>query len=138
MERPEEVVLDASVVVKWFSEEEGTDRAVSLRDEHIQGKRTIVAPDLLVYEVENALRFRPGLGPDEATKAIECLFDIQLDLITPSKELLKKSAQHAFKYGITIYDSCYLALADFLGAYIITADTQTFKRAKKCGFIRLL
>jgi predicted nucleic acid-binding protein len=35
MERPEEVVLDASVALKWFSEEDGTDRAVSLRDEHI-------------------------------------------------------------------------------------------------------
>lgn len=138
MERSEEVVLDASVVVKWFSEEKGSDSAVSLRNEHIEGRKTLVAPDLLIYEVENALRFRPGLGSKDASKAIEYLFDLQLDLVTPSRELLKRSAQYAFRYGITIYDSCYVALADLLNINVITADTQLFEKTRQCGFVRLL
>jgi predicted nucleic acid-binding protein len=48
MERSEEVVIDASVVVKWFSEVRGSDSAVSLRNVHIEGRKTLVASDLLI------------------------------------------------------------------------------------------
>ncbi len=30
--------LDSSVVVKWFSEEEGTDKALELRDAFVRGR----------------------------------------------------------------------------------------------------
>ncbi|MBM3292427.1 type II toxin-antitoxin system VapC family toxin, partial [Candidatus Bathyarchaeota archaeon] len=39
MARREEAVIDASVVVKWFSEEENTKSALLVRDEHIEGNR---------------------------------------------------------------------------------------------------
>jgi len=31
----EEVVIDSSVAVKWFSNEEDTDKALKLRDRHV-------------------------------------------------------------------------------------------------------
>jgi len=50
-------VLDASVLIKWFSNEEYTDRALKLRDDFLQGYTELVVPDLLLYEVSNALRW---------------------------------------------------------------------------------
>ncbi|MDD1745106.1 MAG: type II toxin-antitoxin system VapC family toxin [Candidatus Methanoperedens sp.] len=44
-------VLDASVVIKWFSEEEYTDRALKLRDDFFKGDIELVVPDLILYEV---------------------------------------------------------------------------------------
>jgi len=49
-------VLDASVVLKWFVNEEDSDKAVRLRKQYYLGEREIVVPDLLLFEVSNALR----------------------------------------------------------------------------------
>ncbi len=138
MERPEETVVDASVAVKWFSVEEGSDRALSLRNQHVDGKRTLVAPDLLLYEVGNALRFKPGFNPSITAKALDDLFDLQVDLLVPSKEVVRRSSELAFKYGITTYDSCYLSVGELMGVEVVTADDEFFKRAKDCGFLRKL
>ncbi len=52
-----EAVVDASVVVKWLVEEEGSERALRLRDRYIDGKIEIIAPELITFEVLNALRY---------------------------------------------------------------------------------
>ncbi|MEA2055113.1 MAG: type II toxin-antitoxin system VapC family toxin [Candidatus Thermoplasmatota archaeon] len=48
-------VLDASVVAKWFVVEEGDDIALSLRKQFEEKEIDIVVPDLLLYEIANAL-----------------------------------------------------------------------------------
>jgi predicted nucleic acid-binding protein len=44
------LVIDASVALKWFIDEDGSDRAAALLD----GKELLIAPDLIVAEVCNA------------------------------------------------------------------------------------
>jgi len=36
--RRDQIVVDSSVVVKWFSEEEKTTEALALRDSHVEGQ----------------------------------------------------------------------------------------------------
>jgi len=50
MERGSMSVLDASVVLKRFVDEEDSSRALNLRKEFYAGKREIVVPDLLLFE----------------------------------------------------------------------------------------
>ena len=138
VERSKEAVIDASVVIKWFSQEEATDRALTVRGEHVEGKQTLVAPDLLVYEIANALRFRPGFTSLATARAIRDLLDLGLDLIVPSRELIRRGSEMAYAYGITVYDASYLALGELLGVEVITADKEFFKKAQGCGFLRML
>jgi len=138
MERRKEIVVDASVVVKWFSEEEESDRALKLRDHHVDGTTTLIAPDLLVYEIANALRFKPGLDSRAVSKAVDDLFDLQIDLLAPTAEVVKTAAGLSTQFGITIYDSSYLSLAKLLGIEVITADNKLHEKAKGCGFLLLL
>ncbi len=56
-EKLDNAVLDSSVVMKWFCEEEDTDIALSLRERNINGELMIAVPDLSLYEVANALRY---------------------------------------------------------------------------------
>jgi predicted nucleic acid-binding protein len=134
----EEAVIDASVAVKWFSGEEGTDEALKLRDEHITGTIVLSAPDLFIYEMANALRFKPGFNFEKVGRAILDIFDLQLDLITPSGELVKRSTELAFRYDITVHDSCYLALAELMGISLYTSDKRFFEKAKESGLIHFL
>lgn len=134
----EEAVLDASIAVKWFSEEEGTAGALEVRKSHIDGERILVAPDLILYEVANALRFKPGFDRDKVARAVEDLIDLQLDLIEPAKEILRMSSELAYRYGVTVYDSCYLAVGELTGIDVFTADKQLYERARECGYLRFI
>ncbi len=99
-------VIDASVVIKWFSEEEYTDKAIEIRNEFFKGTCELAAPDLILYEVSNALRFNPNFN------------------------------EEAFKYKTTIYDAFYAALANEIGFEFVTADIKLFKKIKDLGFVR--
>lgn len=133
-----EAVIDASVAVKWFSNEEDTEKALVLRDDHIDGRQTLIAPDLIIYELSNALRFKPGFNQEMVARAINDLLDLQMDLITPSRELISKSSELAFYYDVTIYDSCYIALGELMGIEVYTADRQLYEKAASSNALRLL
>ncbi|MGB9895581.1 MAG: type II toxin-antitoxin system VapC family toxin [Thermoproteota archaeon] len=52
------VVVDASVIVKWFVEEENSDNAIKIRDKYIEGEIKLVAPEIITFEVLNALYYK--------------------------------------------------------------------------------
>ena len=96
-------VLDASVILKWFLEEEGTSQALRLREEFYRGEREIVVPDLLLMEVANALRYNPSFTAKEIKEAIQTLFDIGIVIITPTYSLLAKAIDLAKTLDVTFY-----------------------------------
>jgi predicted nucleic acid-binding protein len=66
------VLLDSSVVIKWFRKDEVLrDRAIQLRQAYLDGQLTIYVPDLLVYEIANVLRYKPDLDRAQVQKALE-------------------------------------------------------------------
>jgi len=117
-------VVDASVAVKWFTKERGHTRAVALRQAHLEEKISLVAPDLLVYEVANALRYNKNLAISDIKEAVKALNLLGVRLYPPAKELLGKAIDLAAEYSITIYDASYLALTHELDAQLITADKK--------------
>jgi predicted nucleic acid-binding protein len=66
-------VLDASVVLKWFVNEADSGQALRLRKEFYAGEREIVVPDLLLFEIANALRYNPTFSVDEIKEALDIL-----------------------------------------------------------------
>ena len=55
------IVLDTSVVVKWFSEEEHTEKALEIREKARRGEERVmnilyVAPDVLVSHMGEFLK----------------------------------------------------------------------------------
>jgi predicted nucleic acid-binding protein len=138
MARRAEAVIDASVAVKWFSNEEGTEAALNLRDEHIAGTTTLIAPDLLLYELANALRYKPGFNDEHVARALSDILDLQIDIISPGKELLKQSAEAALIYDAAIYDACYLALGQLMGVEVYTSDKKFYGKASKSGILKII
>lgn len=57
IKQPKNFVLDSSVVIKWFSQEEFTDKALKLREDFTKGENLIAVPDIQLYEIANALRY---------------------------------------------------------------------------------
>ena len=131
-------VLDNSVVVGWFLEDQATPYTdvVSVLLEQDQA----VVPALWELEFANVLRTacrKERLTADEAHQIIEqiCALPILIDRETPGPaELLAL----ALRYNLSSYDAAYLELALRLQIPIATKDEplQAAARAAGVGVVR--
>jgi predicted nucleic acid-binding protein len=111
-------------------------------EEFYGGEREIVVPDLLLFEIANALRYNPSFSTEEIRTALDTLFGMGIEIITPTSSLLGKTVELAEEFDLTCYDATYLALAEELDFEFITADERFYRRiqknTKQKAYIRLL
>ena len=122
------IAVDASVVVKWFSDEEHTADALRIRDDYVARVIDITSVELLHYEVLNALRYAPDVGIEELKKIASSLEGYQIRLYGLLEELSTRCIDNAHRYGITIYDSAYLSLGELEGIPVYTADEKLLRK----------
>ncbi|MEM2598779.1 MAG: type II toxin-antitoxin system VapC family toxin [Thermoproteota archaeon] len=125
------VVSDASVVVKWFIQEKESDKALKLRDMHVSGQLDIAAPQLLFFEVLNALKSSNLFSEEELKTASNSLLNYRVELHPLNRELAEETVEIAFKTNLTIYDAAYVALAIHLDTVLYTADEKILEAAGK-------
>jgi len=94
----------------------------------------IVVPDLLLYEISNALRYNNEFSVSDISKAVDSIIDIGITITVPERNLLDKAVVMARKENITVYDAVYIALASEINAKFITAD-EKLKHIKGVTFI---
>jgi predicted nucleic acid-binding protein len=125
------VVVDASVVVKWFVEEEGSEEALGIRDGYIEEEFEIAAPELLLFEVMNSLRYKGLFTVSEMKGITEALEAFSFDLYPLKGDCARRAVEIADENDITIYDASYIALAEIERAEFYTADDKLLDRLKK-------
>jgi predicted nucleic acid-binding protein len=119
------LVIDASVVVKWYVPESDSADAARLG----RSERRLAAPDLLVSEVGNILWKkvqRDGLPRADAEAAALSLIDSARIRFHRSPLFVRAALEIASTYGRTVYDSLYLALAIYLDTEMVTTDQRLF------------
>jgi len=131
-------VLDTSVVVKWYVEEEDSDKARILMQNHLDGKSTLVVPDLLIYEVANALKYSGAFSEKEICESVQDLYDLKLDIIAPLPSVIYPAIKISLTKDIAFYDAFYLALAQEIKSPLITADKKLYQKVKDLEFVKLL
>lgn len=130
MERlPQKVIVtDASVIVKWFVKEDYTKNALKMKEDYTRGRVDIWSTQLMPFEVLNALRYNQEFGQEEIEKAASSLSKFKIALHPILDELADLSVQDALKYGLTVYDSSYLALSKTFDKQLYTADEKMLAR----------
>lgn len=132
------LVIDASIAVKWFVPEQDSEDALRLRDQHVKGRLTLFAPALLIYEVANALRYRSDITKADLESDIEALFLLDITFIAPSSKSVAKTTLKARRLDITVYDAVYLELAEDIGCQLVTADDELNSKAEDTRLVTLL
>jgi len=131
-----DVVLDASVAVKFYFYEEGSERARSILTSGI----VVAAPELLHLEMASTAvkKIRMGLSTSEhAQDALTSVGDL-LDAVEPLSGLRNRAFHFARDFGFSVYDGVYLALAEQLSAPVLTADNLLIARAHELGMKHLV
>lgn len=125
-------VLDTSVFIKWFKEanEPYIHQAVLLKQAYLHGDLSIVAPDLVVYEIGNILALKSDLMENEAVQKLQDFLDTGIEIVTLSQEAIKKAMSFCFRESITFYDASFAALANQLECPFITADRKLHSKIK--------
>ena len=132
------LVLDASVVVKWFTKEEDRDLALEFRDQFLTGEIDIALPDLILYELANVLRYNPNFDKKDVSDAVKSIIGLGVQILVPTTHLLTNAVNLGFTYGITVYDAVYVALAEELNYNFLTADKKLFNNTKDLDYVKFL
>jgi predicted nucleic acid-binding protein len=129
------VVLDSSVTIAWFMPDEQTTESLAVRDQVIN--ESAIVPVHWLIEVGNALVIATRgrrISLEQRRDALAQLVKLQ---ITTDRE----TSDHAWSasldlaetFRLTLYDACYLELAQRRSLPLATLDNDLRKAAKALG-----
>jgi len=135
------IVVDASVAVKWFVPEPGSEAAERV----LAGSEKLLAPALIRVEVAAAITRKLRLGElDSGSVERACrLWFVALArgvvTLSPDEADLESAITIAIEMNHPLQDCLYLALARRAGAALLTADEKFTRRAARAyGNVRHL
>ena len=114
------IVVDASALLEVLL---GTGRSAAVAARLFSGE-SLHAPHLLDLEVAQVLRRYERAGALSAARAGEALEDFESFAIERYAHLPFLRRIRALRANTTMYDACYLALAEVLDAPLLTADRR--------------
>ena len=133
------VVLDTSVVVKWYRQGEVlADHALAVRDAYLVGQITVSVPSLLAYELANVLRHKRDRSTAHVQEAVQSVLDMRFEWVLPSTAVLLRAVEITRVFDATVYDSVFAALAESASATFVTADGRLCRRLASLGHVRFL
>ena len=123
-------IIDASVAVRWFIEEEARAHADGVLERVIDEPERFAVPELFAFEVFSVLqRIHPN-GLEAFRKGIIPLLQGGI-FRQPMTESFAVKANRFVRLGLTGYDACYAALAWDLKGMWLSFDEQAHKLIQK-------
>lgn len=117
------MIVDASVVVKWFVIEDLRAEARQL----LEGTEPLLAPDVLLAEFANVMWVKTRSNEIDFARALEAIDSVtgERDLrLYPSAPVMRRAFELAHALVHPAYDCIYLALAESLDMPLVTADQR--------------
>jgi predicted nucleic acid-binding protein len=134
-------VLDASLALKWFLEDE-EDRAGSIAVlKSISDRNRPLVPWLWWYEVGNGLTMalrRKRIVVEQVESFLELLGAMPIATDTPSRAIALALPGLARRHNLTAYDAAYLEVAFRTRLPLATTDKALVRAASELGLNLIL
>jgi predicted nucleic acid-binding protein len=125
------IILDASVVLKWFIPDEAQrDNAIKVLDFLVDHPDAFAAPDLLFIETAAVFARAKGITLAQRQQYVTYLEELGINRIRTGHEVLSTALELADRWGLSGYDCIYLATATLLHGQWLTADERAIKRVR--------
>jgi predicted nucleic acid-binding protein len=135
------LVVDASLALKLVLDEGDSDVARSLWSVWEEAGEPLCAPALFRAETASVLRretHRRHLTEAQGRRAYAALQGYTIEIREPDG-LYQLAWDYAERFNRpTVYDSCYLALAEIIGCELWTADKRLANAAGALPWVRIL
>ncbi len=125
------MIVDANVILRAFLPDEAQDQAQALIRDHVLGQVQLAAPELLLYEVTNAVvqaRRRGRLTDEQAEGILSSFEGLGISLKPVSWRRMFSIAQ---RFGCSAHDAAYLALAEADDQPLITGDVRMYNAVRE-------
>ncbi len=126
------IVIDAGVILKgYFLDETGHEDAQLIMKDYAEGIVTFHAPQLIMYELVNALVVagnRKRLGNDKIKEIVEEIDEMEINLIQISDP--SSLFDVSIRFGSSAYDAAYIWAAERLNMKMVTSDARLYNSAK--------
>ncbi len=123
-------ILDASVIIKWFIKEEGSNQADLYLERLSKREIVIIVPELLFYEVGNTLTSYK-VQEDHSNYIAKKLYALPFEIKQIDFTYFRKIMHNAKTFGISFYDAAYITLMEEEHCEFITADRKLFQKVNK-------
>lgn len=130
------LIVDASVAIKWFVKENLHDEALEL----LEQSDLLQAPELIVAEVTNVAwkkRLRREITKSQAQTIVSSVPGY-VPVLHPILLDHERALEIAVFLEHPAYDCLYLACAERLGGRVVTADRNFLRKVKKSSFADLV
>jgi len=130
------LVVDASVALAWALHDESSHYADAVLT--VVERDGLRVPELWAREIANGLAIaylrKRITSADESAflLALSCL-NIDLEEPVPAVTAIRNGTAAAMRYGLTVYDAAYVALAARENLTLATLDTAMSKAAEQAG-----
>ncbi len=128
------LVVDASVALKWqFEEEEESQPAIALLQDFAEGKVDLITLTLFSSEILSAINVaitRGRISETAGQKALIYLTSLGIQEES-SSGLIEGAFKIARKYGLSAYDSAYIALGEKERCDFYTGEKRFFHAAQR-------
>lgn len=123
------LVIDASVALKWFVDEDGSGQAAGI----LATSDLLIAPDLIIPEVCNAAwkAVRSGMMCPEQQEHAASRLAVAFDELVPAASLARRAVEVSRVLDHSAYDCFYLALSEQREATLVTADHRLLRRVAR-------
>jgi predicted nucleic acid-binding protein len=128
------IVLDASVAVEVLGDTQAGKRIAVL----LSTERILHAPHLLDLEVASAFRRQSKLGAVDPERVAQALALHQKLRIMRHPHYPYLDRIWNLRHNFTAYDACYLALAEALGATLLTRDKALASARLRRGNVEVI
>lgn len=120
------LVIDSSVVIKWFVPEPNSMRARTILTQYQNGQVALIAPDSITAEVANVLWRKHStqhLSPADGQVILDTFRSLHLTTY-PVTDLLDVAYAQSIRLRQSVFDMLYLALAQRERCPYLTADEE--------------
>ena len=131
------IIPDASVILKWiFTHEEYSRQALLLRTHYLNGQVKLTIPAFALYEISNVLSLpKTGYTARQSEEAIKSILRMGIPVKHFGYRLFVLSIQMAYAYKVSVYDACYLVLANKHKGKWLTADKKAYLKVKQLSYV---
>lgn len=121
--------VDASLVVAWLVPSQRSESVEAIWLAYAQGEDEFAAPPLLPTETLSAIRrlaSRGMLSEEDANGLVTDFLDLAIPTPVPVGLYQRAYALAVRYHRSTVYDTCYLALAELLSCDLLTLDQRLY------------
>lgn len=122
-------VIDASVAIRWFIEEESHHNADLVLERMLSYPERFAVPELFCFEVFSVLSRIHPMGAEVFLRGMLPVLNCGI-FRYPMTESLASQASSFIDKGLTGYDACYAALAKDLKGRWLTFDDKAHQLIK--------